>query len=200
MDYAPLGRVQEYESEISICTLSLAWIILQFIPPFEHPLVHLEGLDYPHLSDIVPTWLLFLLMVAVPLSICYFFKQIKPFLLGLVVVLVLTDALKLMAGRMRPDFLDRCQLKNGACTGDLRLVQNGRKSWPSGHTSLSFYSTCFLGQLLTKYKILGWTCLLLLASWVSISRIEQHVHHPTDVASGCLLGIGVAFTATHLAI
>lgn len=90
---------------------------------------------------------------------------------------------------------------------------DGRRSWPSGHSSLSFAGLGFLGLWFFGLVLDGsyivsdqmnvpkkwwylqsrpgraWRFVLpfapwLLASYVAISRSQQYVHHPTDVLSG----------------
>ena len=51
-----------------------------------------------------------------------------------------TNILKLLCGRLRPDFLDRCKPISLTtfpivCTGNIKDIMDGRKSFPSGHTS-----------------------------------------------------------------
>ncbi|KAJ1558807.1 hypothetical protein HK405_012938, partial [Cladochytrium tenue] len=69
-----------------------------------------------------------------------------------------TNLVKNWAGRLRPDFLDRCQYNAtlGVCTGDSALVTDGRRSFPSGHSSLSFVACTLLTlHLLSVLGVLG---------------------------------------------
>ncbi|KAJ3130036.1 hypothetical protein HK098_006748 [Nowakowskiella sp. JEL0407] len=80
--------------------------------------------------------------------------------ISLMFTIIATDIVKNFAGRLRPDFLDRCQFKpfnnatfppnyyvfegvDGTCIGDTAKVLDGRKSFFSGHTSSSFVMATF---------------------------------------------------------
>lgn len=142
------------------------------------------------------------------------------FLLGLVITNTLTNITKLMIGRLRPNFLEICKPidnpyttycnsktylipnKDFQCGNtDFKEVNASRKSFPSGHTSLSFYSMIFLILFIQKV----WNCkhmgilkhiiqlsLCSLALYVGLSRIQDNKHHYTDVIAGFLLGTLVA--------
>ena len=120
------------------------------------------------------------------------------------VTLLLTGLLKVSVGRLRPDFLARCQPDaNLNCTGDPDEVLEGRRSFPSGHTSLSFagatYMSMYLWGKLSPLKGLHWLWkipVLMLpmagAAVVAWSRIYDHRHHWEDVVGGSLIGFGSA--------
>lgn len=58
-------------------------------------------------------------------------------------------------------------------------------SFPSGHTTSSFaaFGVCFLSR--AKYRYLA----LLLALIIAFSRIYLHVHYPSDILGGIILGL-----------
>ena len=74
---------------------------------------------------------------------------------------VITDIIKLVVGRPRPDFAHRCWPDSGGvappeafsggggaeelhCSGNPDIITEGRKSFPSGHSSFSFCSWGFV--------------------------------------------------------
>lgn len=97
-------------------------------------------------------------------------------------------ATKNWAGRLRPDFLSRCQWNNVKlkCTGDAQQILEGRRSFPSGHAAHSFAGGMFAASWLASIgqkggSRLGWIggkglrvvlpfILLLLPICVAISR------------------------------
>jgi len=129
---------------------------------------------------------------------------------------LLTNAIKVTVGRPRPDFFFRCfpeGLPDGQpnpldlqCTGDPDIITEGRKSFPSGHSSVSFSSLGFCTlYILGKLQCFNSTgrghswkvCLGLLpaicALLIAISRTCDYRHHWQDVTVGSILGMSVAF-------
>ena len=138
-----------------------------------------------------------------------------------------TWGLKLGVGRLRPDFRER--YVRAACSGavdtPLELdcaavddgftlgasdVEKGRRSFPSGHSSLSFAAATYLAMHLGSAWIWGdsvpesgaWrtasqvggavaaTALVSAAGYVAASRVTDNRHHPDDVVLGALIGTG----------
>jgi membrane-associated phospholipid phosphatase len=69
-------------------------------------------------------------------------------------------------------------------------------SFPSGHTAASVAVYAGLAYLLTSRvrrpaaRVALWALALLLPAFVAFSRMYRGMHHPTDVVSGALMGIG----------
>jgi len=68
-------------------------------------------------------------------------------------------------------------------------------SFPSGHTIASFEGATAIA--LTCRKRYGIPALVL-ASLIALSRLYLFVHYPTDVLTGCVLGIAFAFLAKFI--
>ncbi|XP_018788002.1 PREDICTED: phospholipid phosphatase 5 [Bactrocera latifrons] len=129
-----------------------------------------------------------------------------------------TSLLKITVGRHRPDFFYRCfpngivvinnaTDSNGSldyynCTGDLREISEGRKSFPSGHASFSFvglgfiaiYIAAKLHALSARGRGQSWRlCVsilpLILAALIAVSRTCDYHHHWEDVVAGSLIGL-----------
>ncbi|KAF4576456.1 hypothetical protein EYR36_000948 [Pleurotus pulmonarius] len=143
--------------------------------------------------------------------------------LGLVLGLSLTGAVtqftKVTVGRPRPDVISRCQPIPGSvdptyglstfniCTQtDEAILRDGFRSFPSGHSSLSFAGLGFLSfylagklHLFDKRGHAGKAWLALTpfsgAALVAISRTMDYRHHWHDVLVGSILGTVLSFFA-----
>jgi len=140
--------------------------------------------------------------------------------LGLVLSLSLagafTQAIKITVGRPRPDLIDRCNpdaqvvdptfgLSTVAIChqSDRYIINDGFRSFPSGHASLSFAGLTFLSLYIAGKLHLfdtrghapkAWISLfpLIGAALVAVSRTMDYRHHWQDVLAGSLLGIVAA--------
>ncbi|KAL7411542.1 phosphatidic acid phosphatase type 2/haloperoxidase [Mrakia frigida] len=137
--------------------------------------------------------------------------------LSLSVTSTVTNIIKITVGRPRPDILDRCQPAPGLtnptpytlsdsrviCTR-LDLLNDGFRSFPSGHASLSFcgmiYLTFYLAAKvhISNQRGFSWKTWLLLApisgaTLVAISRSMDYRHHATDLIAGSLLGTAIGW-------
>jgi len=158
--------------------------------------------------------------IRVPEQIGNLYANIGYFLFGLLFTNLITNVGKLTIGRLRPNFLSVCQpniqnlYTSDLCRTKTYLIPNidfkcmqpnpkevfdSRKSFPSGHSSLSFFSMVYLALFLSSVwqcrqlgKLLPRTIQLTLitfALFVALSRVSDHKHHPTDVIAGSLIGI-----------
>lgn len=110
-----------------------------------------------------------------------------------------------MTGKLRPDFLSRCQPnESNVCTDPGNNTKEGRLSFPSGHSSqgfagLSYLSYYVAGQLHVfarkgyTYKLYLVGIFPLVAALISITRISDYRHHWEDVLVGALMGIFMSY-------
>ncbi|KAL8883528.1 MAG: hypothetical protein Q9215_008177 [Flavoplaca cf. flavocitrina] len=133
---------------------------------------------------------------------------------------VITGALKNATGKPRPDLIERCQPRPGSadplpfglsnitiCTQENhKLLKDGFRSFPSGHSSSAFAGLFYLSiYLAAKMHVLDnkgevWKTFIVMiptlgAALVAVSRIMDARHHPFDVISGGMLGMLVAWGA-----
>ncbi|KAJ7504291.1 lipid phosphate phosphatase 1 [Mycena galericulata] len=132
-----------------------------------------------------------------------------------------TNMLKARVGRLRPDFLARCKWDDVAkkCTGKAADILDGKRSFPSGHSSAAFAGMTFLSFWLAgqtaawcfhapvpaasfRSSRLGRLSLTLVpliwAAFVALTRLEDYRHHKEDVIAGGFIGIMCA-TISYLA-
>ncbi|KAM4748505.1 phospholipid phosphatase 3-like [Rhinophrynus dorsalis] len=146
------------------------------------------------------------------------YRQLLPFLFGSALGQSITNAAKLSAGRLRPNFLSVCQpealncttgyIESYRCTGDPGAVTEARKSFYSGHASFSMYSMLYLSfYLQVRFKWRGARLLrplvqfvlILVSLYTGLTRISDYRHHPSDVVVGFLQGALVAYwVAFHI--
>lgn len=138
----------------------------------------------------------------------YWFKKYGR---GLLLKLLVVDALKIFAGEHRPHFLDTCRpdvicsgseyISTYTCTNtDDRpyFIRDASKSFPSGHSSVSVYGVIFMIWYLQKRvpKTRSSTalpiCQFTIGMWAffcSLSRINDYRHHWWDVLAGSIIGV-----------
>ncbi|KAM0250508.1 hypothetical protein ACHAQJ_008599 [Trichoderma viride] len=216
----------------SMGSLARFWRIVNLINPF-HRMFFTNDLriSYPHAEhERVTVPLNFVYALFVPLGILIVFNTItrasthkhEATYLSLAISIVLssfiTDIVKNAVGRPRPDLLARCQpsadtkpnvlVTIDVCTAnDGHTLQDGWRSFPSGHSSFSFAGLGFLslflaGQLHVFNYYTGGRdlsraliCLfpLIGAALIAISRTEDYRHDVYDVCVGSALGMTVAY-------
>ncbi|XP_052757311.1 phospholipid phosphatase 5 isoform X1 [Galleria mellonella] len=207
---------------IRICLLS-AFCYMETMTPFVR-VIHEADLEteykYPRRESYVPSGALWAIVLSVPFTlsllawaVCNDCNDALEILLAWSLALgingVLTDSVKLIAGRPRPDFFYRCfpdgvERPDLQCTGDPLDIMEGRKSFPSGHSSLSF---CSLGVAAawacgrlralgrrrgSSARLLASLAPLALAAAVALSRTCDYHHHWQDVLVGSILGYTTA--------
>ncbi|XP_047944198.1 lipid phosphate phosphatase 2-like [Salvia hispanica] len=200
---------------------------LNIIEPFHRYISSdlMTDLKYPlKIPDTVPMWAVPVYAVILPclVFLIYYHRRKDVYdlhhaILGLaysvLITAVITDSIKDAVGRPRPNFYFRCfpdgiaifNPNNGdvMCTGDRKLIKEGYKSFPSGHSAWSFAGLGFLAWYLSgKIKVFdkrghaAKICIVLIpylfAALVAISRVDDYWHHWTDVFTGSMLGIVVS--------
>lgn len=135
---------------------------------------------------------------------------------SLLITGAVTNTLKLGVGRPRPNFVARCWPGGAAPAFDAGGVPlcapgavgplEGRKSFPSGHSSwsaagLGFLSFWAAGKLrVWRRDAAGHPWRLVLASLpaalavaIAVSRVQDYWHHASDVLAGLGIGATVAY-------
>ena len=141
--------------------------------------------------------------------------------LSVALAFAITNGVKNGVGAFRPDFSSRCWPDGKiewtspgvpAChPARARDVLQGRKSFPSGHTSMAFagmgYITIYLTARLRVFPsqpdpneasvwrmAVSWAPAVL-ATFVGISRTQDYWHHWEDVCVGALIGLSTSALA-----
>ncbi|XP_070157523.1 phospholipid phosphatase 1 isoform X2 [Polyergus mexicanus] len=111
--------------------------------------------------------------------------------IGLVTLTLVCEVMKVLIGEPRPHFLDTCKPREAAnCTDEYIssytctntefsdwFVKDSSKSFPSGHSAISLYTSIFLVCLMSMWAV---TC--------SMTRMSDNRHHWWDVLAGNALG------------
>lgn len=115
-------------------------------------------------------------------------KEIKKMGFTLLIALIMgyilgEVVLKNIVGRQRPVF---------GVEGYKFLVSIPKSySFPSGHTTSSFAAAGVIWLSRAKYRV--WA--LVLAVLIAFSRLYLHVHYPSDVLGGIILGLACAYAS-----
>jgi phosphatidate phosphatase len=174
----------------------------------------LSNFPYPGKSTISATvcWIAVAVIDAVVLIAAYllsfwrphlfhrfnFFTAVWCALSTVLMVTFVTEWLKSVVGRPRPDIYARCGPNSNYSVCDKVIGKDSKdefKSWPSGHSSVSMSGTLFAVLFCQK---LIWTrqvwsqilplLLLLFPFYVGATRIRDFRHHPDDVIAGFFIG------------
>ncbi|OBZ83116.1 putative diacylglycerol pyrophosphate phosphatase 1 [Choanephora cucurbitarum] len=220
-----------------VVLMTIAFFAIDKIEPFRRRFsLEDKTIMFPYTEhESVPIWLLAVIAFLAPVLIIGFvslsnigYKRnfndfhsgVLGLCLGLSMTVMLTDVIKITAGRPRPDMLSRCQPALDAvdptfglssvdiCTADINshMMRDGFKSFPSGHSSFSFAGLGFLAFYLAgkmkmfdkfgyTYKGFMFAFPVIGALLVAISRTEDYRHHWQDVTIGSILGTLCAYFA-----
>lgn len=169
-----------------------------------------------------------------------FLDGILSYTLAALLNLLITEIIKISAGRPRPDYFNRCfpsvnltdssaihqkidslspmnfacevsSLEGGTSPYSTRFIKDGRKSFPSGHSSFSWMVFTFTSlyvwgktKAFTKnfrhesYRFVSGFVFLIFPLFVSISRTQDYRHHWQDVLVGSIIGILSSYIAYRL--
>ncbi|XP_026072849.1 phospholipid phosphatase 1-like [Carassius auratus] len=141
------------------------------------------------------------------------YKAVGSFVFGAALSQSLTDIAKYTIGRLRPHFLTVCKpdwslidckpgyIENFTCTGDPVIINEGRLSFYSGHSSFSMYCMLFLALYIHSRMRASWARLvrptlqfsfIAVSLYVGLSRVSDYKHHWSDVLTGFVQGAAVA--------
>lgn len=123
---------------------------------------------------------------------------------------LVSEVLKVAVGECRPDYYSRLQNTDTRKASDRRILADGMKSFPSGHTAIAFCSATFAALLahsvlcarlrrpwgIVFSYVLG-ALLFGAAFFVGLSRVWANRHFVHDVAAGALIGVAVG-AAYHM--
>ncbi|TFK27409.1 PAP2-domain-containing protein [Coprinopsis marcescibilis] len=205
-----LDRVDGYRRDFSLADTSL-----------RHPFAEHERVPELHLIAIcvgIPIVIQPIINFFTVRSWWDFHNSYLGLILGLALTGSTTQLIKLTVGRPRPDIISRCNpnVTEDPLLGlttwrvcqqeDIHLLKDGFRSFPSGHSSLSFAGLGFLSfylagklHLFDKRGHAGKAWLAITpffgAALVAISRTMDYRHHWHDVLVGSLLGIVFSFFA-----
>ncbi|KZC13765.1 Lipid phosphate phosphohydrolase 1 [Dufourea novaeangliae] len=133
------------------------------------------------------------------------------YMIGVVTLMFTCDVMKTLVGEPRPHFLDTCKPREAenctdqyvetyTCTNTIDsfwFVSDSSKSFPSGHSALSMFTTVFLVWYLQNrlsnrtFFLKPWLqCLICMWAVIcSLTRIGDNRHHWWDVLAGDIFGL-----------
>lgn len=196
------------------------FMVLEYTPAFIR-IIHEEEMwlyKNPNSEDTISTKLMFVISAVGPCVIFFILATVRKdnidgiqaflaFTLTIGLNGVVTNIIKVLVGRPRPDYFWRCY-PNGVipptlkCDGNPDDIIEGRKSFPSGHSSFAFSGLGFLSLYLagklhcfqSQGRGQGWKlCVALVpvacALAVALTRYSDYRHHWQDITVGAMLGL-----------
>lgn len=187
----------------------------------------MDYLNYPMKENTVPGWVVPVVGLFLPMLIFAVYRWVwdcdmREFhdlvlgaLMNTMLTACLTSAVKESVGRPRPDFFRRC-FPDGIVDFNASgypichptshaVLEEGRKSFPSGHASWSMCTLAYLSFfLMGKLQVYSGTTSLwksivcwfpiFIAVAVGVTRVNDYWHHWSDVVAGLLLGFAIAYS------
>ncbi|XP_001361071.3 putative phosphatidate phosphatase isoform X1 [Drosophila pseudoobscura] len=156
---------------------------------------------------------------------CY--KKVGIYGFGAAVSQLTTDIAKYSIGRLRPHFIAVCQpiLADGTTCNDAqnagkyiqeftcqglgssaRMLKEMRLSFPSGHSSFTFFAMVYMALYLQSRMTWHGSKLLrhllqfvfiMIAWYTALSRVSDYKHHWSDVLAGALIGSTCALVVAN---
>ncbi|XP_011210385.2 putative phosphatidate phosphatase isoform X1 [Bactrocera dorsalis] len=180
----------------------------------------------PSTDDIITQRQYVFMDYEIPVWMVQCYKSIGVFGFGAAVCQLMTDIAKYSIGRLRPHFFAVCQpiisdgttcddainvgryIEDFSCRGDdssKRMLKEVRLSFPSGHSSFTFYTMVYTALYLQSRMNWHGSKLLrhflqfvfiMIAWYTALSRVSDYKHHWSDVLAGSTIG---ALTAVIVA-
>ncbi|KAH8407657.1 hypothetical protein KR222_009484 [Zaprionus bogoriensis] len=174
-----------------------------------------SGRRYIFMQHEIPDWLVE----------CY--KKLGIFAFGAAVSQLTTDIAKYSIGRLRPHFIAVCQpiMPDGSTCGNAtnagkyimdfkcqgvgssaRMLKEMRLSFPSGHSSFTFYTMVYVALYLQARMTWHGSRLLrhflqflfiMIAWYTALSRVSDYKHHWSDVLAGSAIGASCALIVAN---
>ncbi|KAF0709629.1 Aste57867_5854 [Aphanomyces stellatus] len=241
-------RLRGWEFVLGICITAVA-LAIPLLDVHERPLprvaisldgthvfyVHDPSVDHANIQETISTPLVIFISYSIPIVVHAVMQWRHPlphatrdFVLSLLVATALehlvTNVIKIHAGRFRPNFYAMCAWDTSVTDWDgtmnlcrsARGEKEGRQSFPSGHASCAFSTFGLLSVCHTFFVLctphcttrplhmhqlhrtlhLYVACLpLLLAAWIAVTRFQDMWHFPSDILAGAGIGLLTAWVA-----